>query len=51
MKKMFREITGKTDKSSRVEKVELIEYLNSNKKILKVLGITPEEVSTTIMSL
>lgn len=48
---MFREITGRTDKSTRVEKVELISYLNSNTKILKVLGVTPEDVSTTITAL
>lgn len=29
--------------------MQLIEYLNANSKILKVLGVTPEEVSSTIL--
>jgi hypothetical protein len=37
VKKIFRDILGKIDKKSRVEKIQLVEYLTNNKKVLKVL--------------
>lgn len=38
------------DKSSRIEKIQLVEYLTNNKKILKVLELTAEEVSRGVMN-
>ena len=39
-KKVFRDISGKSDKNTLIEKIAFIEYLNANKKILKVLNTT-----------
>ena len=50
-KKIFKDVAGKAQKNTRVEKVNFIEYINSNTKILRVLGTSPEEVSTSVMTL
>ena len=51
VKKIFKDLTGKADRHTQVEKVNFISYINSSKKIIRVLGTTPEEVSTSVMTL
>lgn len=49
MRKIMRDISGKCETSTRVEKLSLVEYLTNNHKIIRVLGISPEQVSSTVM--
>lgn len=45
----MKDLTGKSDLSSKIEKIQFVEYLNENQKILKVLGLGLEEISHKIM--
>ena len=39
VKKIFKDICGSSSRTAHIEKLQLIEYLTSNPRILKVLAI------------
>ena len=51
MRKFFRDIEGGTGPTKTIEKLRLVEYLGQNTKILRVLGCTAEQASSTVMNI
>lgn len=49
MKKIFIDLTGSSNSHQKVEKLTLLEYLVMNKKILKVIGISEEELNSKLL--
>jgi predicted lipase len=50
VKKIVKDIAGKCDSSTKIEKMQLIEYLNVNQKIIKVLNVSLDQLSRNIIN-
>jgi hypothetical protein len=51
VRKIVKDIAGKCEPSTRIEKVQLIEYLTTNPKIPRVLGVSEEDLPRTVLGL
>lgn len=46
----MKDIAGKYNPSIKIEKMQLIEYLNVNQKIIKVLNLSMDQLSDSIIN-
>ena len=48
-KKIYKDIVGSAKDETAIEKLQLVEHILKNKKILKVLGLTESELNKQIL--